>query len=235
MPLPKIQQPLFEITIPSTKKKIKIRPFTVKEEKILLIGRESGDVSQIFLSIEQVITNCIQDDIDVSELATFDLEYILMHIRGKAVNDTVEFEVNDPEIEGRKISLSFDVNKVEIARLGDFDPKIAVSDDWTITMRYPTLKELHTMVDSKEGEGSFNVMISCINEVMSSDGEQIFRMKDFSKEEVDSFIDDLSGSALEKIQTFFTSMPAMRIECPYQTPTGEDKKFVIEGIESFFM
>ena len=235
MPLPKITQPLFEITIPSTQKKVKIRPFTVKEEKILLIARESGDVAQIFLSIEQVITNCIQDDIDVSELATFDLEYILMQIRGKAVNDTVEFEVADPENEGRKIALSFDVNKVQIARLGEFDPKIAVSDDWIITMRYPTLKELHTMIDSKEGEGSFNVMVSCINEVMSADGEKIYRMKDFSKEEIDDFIDGLSGSALEKIQGFFTSMPAMRIECPYKTPTGEDKMFVIEGIESFFM
>jgi len=235
MPLPKITQPLFEITIPSTQKKVKIRPFTVKEEKILLIARESGDVAQIFLSIEQVITNCIQDDIDVSELATFDLEYILMQIRGKAVNDTVEFEVADPENEGRKIALSFDVNKVQIARLGEFDPKIAVSDDWIITMRYPTLKELHTMIDSKEGEGSFNVMVSCINEVMSADGEKIYRMKDFSKEEIDDFIDGLSGTALEKIQAFFTSMPAMRIECPYKTPTGEDKMFVIEGIESFFM
>lgn len=235
MPLPKITQPLFEITIPSTQKKVKIRPFTVKEEKILLIARESGDVAQIFLSIEQVITNCIQDDIDVSELATFDLEYILMQIRGKAVNDTVEFEVADPENEGRKIALSFDVNKVQIARLGEFDPKIAVSDDWIITMRYPTLKELHTMIDSKEGEGSFNVMVSCISEVMSADGEKIYRMKDFSKEEIDDFIDGLSGTALEKIQAFFTSMPAMRIECPYKTPTGEDKMFVIEGIESFFM
>lgn len=235
MPLPKIDQPLFELKIPSNKKKVKVRPFTVKEEKILLIARESGDVGQIFLSIEQVINNCIQGDANFDDLATFDLEYILMQIRGKAVNDVVEFKIDDPDIEGRKIDLSFNVNDVKIARLNEYDPKIVINDDYFIMMRYPTLKELQTMLDSSESEGSYKVMIDCIDQVISSDGEKIYRMKDFSEEEVNEFVDSMSAVALEKIQEFFSNMPALRIECPYQTPTGEDKKFVIEGVQSFFM
>jgi hypothetical protein len=82
MALPKIDQPLFDIIIPSTKKKVRYRPFTVKEEKILLIAQESKDQNQILLAIKQIITNCVEN-VDVDKLAIFDLEYLILNIRAK--------------------------------------------------------------------------------------------------------------------------------------------------------
>jgi len=239
MPLPKIDQPIFELKVPSTKEVIHYRPFTVKEEKILLIARESGEIDQIFLAIEQVVSNCIQEEIDVKKLATFDLEYIILSIRAKAVNDQLEFKVPDPESgedEKRTLNLSFNVKDVKIARLDEVDTKIEISDEYFLMMRHPTLTELHTLIDkSKQSDIAFEVMISCIDKLVSSDGENIYNMSDFTKKEINDFVESLSGKAISSIQTFFQSIPSLRIECPYTNSKGEQKTFVIEGMQSFFM
>ena len=59
MPLPKITAPHYELVIPSSGKKIKYRPFLVKEEKILVIAMESNDLKDIANAIKQVLSNCI--------------------------------------------------------------------------------------------------------------------------------------------------------------------------------
>ena len=234
MPLPKIDQPLFELTIPSTKQKVKYRPFSVKEEKILLIARESGELDQVLLAIQQVVQNCIQDEIDVEKLATFDLEYIILNIRGKAVNDELEFEVNDPEEDGKKIKLTFNINDIEIARIDEHETKLDLNEDYFLFMRYPTIAEL-TLITKGSSATSFDMMTSCIDKLVTKDGETFYKMTDFTVEEVNDFVESLSSTAINKIQTFFTTLPAMRMECPYVNSNGEDKKFVIEGVQTFFM
>ena len=237
MPLPKIDQPLFELTIPSSQEKIRYRPFTVKEEKILLIARESGEISQIFLAIEQVVDNCIQENIDVKKLATFDLEYIILNIRSKAVNDQLEFKIPNPDDkEGKELNLSFNVKDVKIARLEECEKKIEISNDHFLMMRYPTLIELQTLMDkNKDIDAAFDIMVSCIDKVVSADGENVYSLSDFSKDEINDFVESLSSNAIKSIQTFFQTIPALRIECPYTNENGEEKTFVIEGMQSFFM
>ena len=135
MALPKIDLPLFELVLPSTGKKVKYRPFTVKEEKILLIAQESKDIKQVMLAIKQILGNCLQE-INVESLATFDLEYVLLNIRAKSVNDEITFSVKDPDTE-EKIELTININEIEIKKFADHDKIIKVSDDFVFLMRYP--------------------------------------------------------------------------------------------------
>ena len=65
MSLPQINTPVHELTIPSTGKKIKYRPFVVREEKILLLALESEDQKEITDAIVQIIGNCVQSKIDI--------------------------------------------------------------------------------------------------------------------------------------------------------------------------
>lgn len=237
MPLPKIDQPIFDLKLPSTGKSIKYRPFTVKEEKILLMAKESGELKDMILAIEQVVNNCIIDDkITVDNLATFDLEYLMLNIRGKAVNDKVAFVIKDPDTE-ENVDLDFNINDITVKFKEEHNPEVTISDDYKMKMRYPTTRELLSLSsldsDTTEEEALFNIMISCIDVLYDSD--KVYKLKDFTDKEVSDFVDSLPSSAIQQIRTFFNTLPRMRIECPYTNNAGVEKTFVIEGVETFFM
>ena len=87
--LPRIDTPTYELEIPSTKQKVRFRPFLIKEEKILLMAQQGDDTNEKIESIKQVIRNCIIQDIDVEKLATFDIEYIFVNLRSKSISNIV--------------------------------------------------------------------------------------------------------------------------------------------------
>jgi hypothetical protein len=234
MALPKIQAPLFDLTVPSTKKKVKFRPFTVKEEKILLIAQESKDIDQIILAIKQIINNCIEG-IDVESLATFDMEYILIHLRAQSVGNEIEFKIKDPETE-EAIEMSLDINDIKLHENKDHNPLIQISDDFYIKMRYPKLDMLKTLQNIEEKDkqiAMFNMMIECIDSVIQ--GEEVYQLKDFSKQEVDEFIESLTSQHVNMIKEFFDTMPVLRYEKEYKRSDGTTKTFVAEGTETFFI
>ena len=233
MPLPKIDQPIFTMTVPSSGAKIKYRPFTVKEEKILLIAQESKELEQMITAIKQVVGNCLLD-CDVESLALFDYEYILLNIRAKAVNNVVQFQVKDPETE-QMVDLELDINEVTIDTDPKHNPLISVGDTITIKMKYPKL-DVVTSLKQTNLEGSpemFNVMTGCIDAVV--EGDDVFKLKDFTPEEVDAFVDSLSSVTLNDIKTFFDTMPKMRIEKKYTNSKGDERTFVASGTETFFI
>jgi len=235
MGLPQITQPLFPITIPSTGHKTQFRPFTVKEEKILLVAQESQDQEQLILAITQVLNNCVEN-IDVEKLAMFDIEYILLKIRGQSVNNIISFTVQDPETE-EKVELSFDINDIEVKFSENHNKVIEISDDYSLVMRYSTINELKylaTLPEDKASDGLFKVMIECIDQLIEGE-DTVYDLSDFTTDEVTNFIDSLSSSTINKIKEFFETVPALRIECPYTNNKGEEKKFVVEGLQSFFI
>lgn len=236
MALPKIDLPLFETTIPSSGKKIKFRQFTVKEEKILLTAKESNDIDQLILAIKQILNNCFVDKIDVDSLAMFDLEFLLLQIRAKSVNDIIEFEIMDPEAK-EKVKLSVDINEIKVKK-SDVSNVIRVSDQYSIIMRYPTFNELKTLAaatNQTKAQALFEVMISCIESLAENEGDTVYKMKDFSKSEVDSFVESLSAKTIADIKTFFDGIPVLRFEKKYHLKDGTEKTFVLEGIETFFI
>jgi hypothetical protein len=236
MALPKIDQPLFDIIIPSTKKKVRYRPFTVKEEKILLIAQESKDQNQILLAIKQIITNCVEK-VDVDKLAIFDLEYLILNIRAKSVNNEIDFGFMDPDSEER-IDVSIDVNDIEVQFDPDHESKIELNEQYYIMMRYPTLKEVTDLSESEDGanetEKMFNTMISCIDTLVDQTTDEVYKLEEFTSEEVTDFVDGFTSTVVEKLQKFFTTMPKLSHSINYKDKEGKDKVFVVEGMDSFF-
>ena len=224
MPLPKIDQPLFELTIPSNGDTVKFRPFTVKEEKILLIAQESNDIDQVVLSIKQILTNCIQD---------YD---ILIQIRSKAVNNLLKFRVSDPDTE-EMVDLELDIDEIEIVRSEDHKKIIPVTDTISLSMKYPSIdfiKVLRQGEDAEDQAGAmFDLMRDCIDTVV--EGEDVYKIADFTTQEVTDFIDTLDGNVLNHIKEFFDTIPKMRFETKYKLEDGTEKTFVAEGTETFFI
>jgi len=234
MGLPKIQQPLFELTIPSTDKKVKFRPFTVKEEKILLIAQESKDIEQVILAIKQIVGNCVQD-IDVDQLAMFDLEYMLINIRAKSVSNEIEFAIKDPETE-EKIEMALNIEDIQIKRDPNHNKLIKINDDVTIEMTYPRIDQLKNLAEASDDTRDtvlFDMMMGCIKSVVS--GDQVYNLSDFGEQDVDEFVGSLSSSNIASIKAFFDTMPMLRYEKKYHVSDGTEKTFVAEGTETFFI
>ena len=232
MALPKIQQPLFEITVPSTKKKVKYRPFTVKEEKILLIAQESKDVEQIILAIKQIIGNCVYD-IDVETLAMFDMEYLLVNLRARSVSDLIEFRIKDPDTE-EEITLAINVDEIGVKEFEGHSKTIELADDIILGMKYPQIDQLKELVgeDVNVNKAKFKIMIGCIDTVVQ--GEEVYKLSDFTQSEVDDFVEGFTTEHTRKLKKFFDTMPVMRFEKQYTLKDGTKKTFVAQGTETFF-
>jgi hypothetical protein len=233
MALPKIELPIYELQLPSTGEKVKYRPFTVKEEKILLTSQESNDVNQIVLSIKQIINNCLIGK-NVDELAVFDIEYVLLTLRSRSVDNLVKFTITDPDTE-ESIEVEMDISKVKIQKDENHTNKIKVSDDYFLYMRYPTIDEFTILLsdDVSSVDKNYDVMISCMDKLVSKD--DVYKFADFTKEEVTEFVDSLQSDHTKKIKEFFDTLPKIRHEIPYKTKDGKDKTFVIQGTQTFFI
>jgi len=231
MGLPKITQPLYSLTLPSSGKEILYRPFTVREEKILLIAQEAKDIEQSILSVKQVVNNCLQDQ-DIDTMSMFDLEYILLLIRAKSVNNNVTFAIKDPDT-SEEVKLELNIDDVIVNRNPDHTTQIRVDDDYVIIMRYPTINEyLLLMKDMNNPQTEFQIMISCMDKLIK--GDEVLNFRDFSETEINDFADDLSSPAVKEIKNFFSTMPILRHEVHYTNSAKTEKTFVIEGLKTFF-
>jgi hypothetical protein len=233
MPLPKIDLPLYELILPSNGKKVQYRPFTVKEEKILLTAQQSKDSEQIVMAIKQIVNNCIQD-YDINKLALFDLEYILINVRSRSVDNNVEFEIEDPDTK-EKIKLKLNLQDVKVHKDENHTNKIPIDDTYTLFLKYPTIDDFSEILDKTEltAEKSYEILISCID-ILASENE-VYNFKDFTKKQVDEFVDSLNSDVTKKIKIFFDTMPKVRHEMPYKNSKGDDKIFTIQGTQSFFI
>ena len=232
MSLPKIEQPLFEVKIPSTGERAHFRPFTVKEEKILLIAKESKDINQIALSTKQVLNNCLSD-VRVESLALFDVEYLLLQIRGKSVNNEIEFKVKDEETDAY-VDIVIDIDTISIKHNPEHKKLIEVTPKINILMKYPSLDMIELFIKAKNDSESslFDIVSTCIDQV--TDGDNVYKLSDFTEAEVQEFVDSLSSPIMLEIQDFFKTMPVLRIEHEYTNSKGNKKKFVAQGLETFF-
>tara|TARA_B110000967_G_C18824263_1_gene530441 strand:+ start:627 stop:1328 length:702 start_codon:yes stop_codon:yes gene_type:complete len=233
MKLPQIDLPLFETKLPSTGEAVKYRPFTVKEEKILLIAQESQDSQQMVLAMSQIITNCCPN-IDVSTLPMFDLEYIMLQIRAKSVNNQITFTVSDPDTD-MPVEIVLDVEDIILKKHDDHSREITITEDVYLMMRYPRLDEVSIFMNyaSDNTKTLFDVMIACIETVVV--GDEVQKLSDYSKDEVDAFIETFPGDALTSLQKFFETIPTLRFETSYTNSEGVEKEIVLEGTETFFL
>lgn len=233
MSLPKIDLPIYNLELPSTGKKVKIRPFTVKEEKILLTAQESDDPDQMILAVKQIVNNCLID-CTIDSLAVFDMEYLMIMLRAKSVDNKIEFEIKDPDTE-EKIKLELDLNKVKVEKDKEHSKEIKISEEYALFLKYPSLDDFSVLLtkETQSAEDSYEVMLSCLDKLVSEN--EMYKFSDFTKEEVDEFVESLQSDTIKKIKKFFDTMPRVRHEIKYKNSNGDDKTFVIQGTESFFI
>ena len=225
MSLPKIDLPLFELTVPSSGKKVKYRPYNVREEKILLVAQESDDLDQTILAIKQIITNCVYD-FNINESPMFDLEYIMLNIRAKSVNNEIQFTIIDNETD-ETVTLTLDINDVKLIQNEKHSKKIDLDNGYTLFMKYPTIDKI------KDTE-NYDLVIDCIDALISNDGEKVYKLSEYTKEEIGLFIEELNPKNIDSIKQFFETMPILKVEIPYKTKNGADKTFILEGLSNFF-
>lgn len=231
MALPKIDLPLFPITIPSTKQETTFHPFTVKDEKTLLIAQESKNLDQIILAIKQIITNCVTD-VDADDLAIFDLDYLLLNIRAKSVNNVIEFKIKDPDTD-EVVEMEIEIDDIHLNEDETHTKHVTLDSDKTLIMRYPSINELGKMLAQDDKQASFDAMIKCIDSLVV--GDSVHPFKDETMDEIISFANSLSSAHIMGIKKFFDTMPKLRFEKKYKLKDGSEKTFVIEGMETFFI
>ena len=237
MPLPKVSTPTYELEIPSLKKKIKYRPFLVKEEKILIIALESEDPKQIANAVKDVISNCIiTRGIKIDSLATFDIEYLFLNIRGKSVGESVDVLITCPDDNKTQVPMSINLDDIKVEVGENHTRDIQLDDNLSVRMRYPSMNEFIT--NNFTGgdvtvDDTFKVICTCIEQVYNE--EEAWSAKDCTKKELVEFVESLSSKQFKQIEQFFETMPKLKHVLKVTNPnTGVDNEIVMEGLNSFF-
>ncbi len=238
MPLPKIATPSYELVIPSSKKKIKFRPFLVKEEKILILAMESQDTKQIANAVKNVISSCISTrGIKVEKLSTFDIEYLFLNIRGKSVGEQIEVMVTCPDDGKTQVPTAINIDSIKVQIDKDHSKDIVLDDQYTLRMKYPSLDEFiknnFSSLSDVNVDDTFDLIASCIEQVYSE--EESFAASDCTKKELSQFLEQLNSSQFKQIEKFFETMPKLSHTVKVINPnTQVENEIVIEGLQSFF-
>jgi hypothetical protein len=223
--LPKIELPIFEVKLPSSAKKLKVRPFKVKEEKLLLMAIESNDDNEILDATKQVINNCVIDDkFDIDSLPFFDADYLFIVLRAKSVGESVDIKFTcnnstDSGICGQEFSSKIDILNCKIQKDESIKSDIVLQGNITVKMRYPSYTAMKSLMEGEETDNysrKIEIIMECIEMVVDKDS--VHTRKDFTKEELREFIENLSKENFSRLEKFIDNFPnfvvTSKAKCP---------------------
>lgn len=231
MALPVLNEtPRYELTVPSTNKKIKFRPYLVKEEKVLLIASETNDRDSIVNAIIDTVMACVHGEVHRDELTMFDLEYMFVMIRSKSVGERVDVQYPCQDCNH--------INTVElnlenvVCEIPSKENKIDISDGVTIEMMYPGYSSFDINLED-ETELGFSIIANSIKSVLTE--EEKIDVSDEPKEEIYKFIESMTTDQFRKIADFVRKMPALKYESSFICQgCGKNNDYQIRGLKSFF-
>jgi len=239
MPLPKISTPTYELELPSTGKKIKYRPFLVKEEKILIIALETEDTKQISNAIVQILSECILTrGVKVKDLSTFDIEYLFLNVRAKSVGETVEVNVTCPDEGETTVQMEIELDSIKVKKDPSHSNIIKLDDNLSMKLKYPSLDQfVENNFEVADGDNdvdkSLTMITSCIDIVY--DSEESWNASDCSKKELKDFVEQMNTKQFKEIENFFVTMPKLSHTVKVKNPnTKVESEVVLEGLVSFF-
>ena len=233
MSLPKIEHPILNIEVPSLKKKYRFRPFLVKEEKILLMAKESKENSEIFTAIKQVVSNCSLDEkLDVDKLAIFDLEYLFLKLRASSIDNKIEISYRDFE-DNKVYDFEVNLDDVKVIFPEKINNVIKLSENAGLIMKHPSAS-LYSDNDflSTEKNHLFKLICKCISQIY--EGEQVYEASDISNKELEDFLENLSVKVFEEVHKFLLNTPKLEYVLKYQNSLGNDKEIVLSSLNDFF-
>ncbi len=239
MPLPKINAPTYELELPSSGKKVKYRPFLVREEKILIMALESQDMKQIASAITDVLKSCILSrGIKIEKLATFDIEYLFLNVRARSVGETVDVSVTCPDDEKTQVEMEIDIDAIKIQKNSEHTKLIKLDDNLSVEMNYPSFQEfINTNFefegDENQVDRSFDIITACIGQVFTE--EESWSGSDCTKKELKEFVESMNSKQFKDVEAFFTTMPKLSHKLKVKNPITEvESEVVLEGLASFF-
>jgi len=230
MKLPTVVVPEFEIEVPGMKEALKFRPFLVKENKILTLALEGGEVIDQVRAVQQVISNCCITEIAVDTLPLYQLQWIFIKLKSKSVGDVQSYILTCGKCEN-KINYDMDINDFKVyGNVEESKKKIEITEEAGIVFKYPSaLKQANSANEKDE-----DLIYSCI-EYIYNDQEVIYK-DDITKEELTEWIDNLPVTMTEKIGEFFVDMPLLGHRLEYKcNECGNNNITAINGYEHFFV
>lgn len=236
MALPQVVLPTYELEIPSNGKKIKYRPFVVKEEKLLLLALETNDDKQIEDAVRNLLKGCIQTRTKLEDLASFDLEYIFLNIRAVSVGEVVEMNIVCEDDGQTQVRYNLNLTDVKVTKPEEHSNKIMLSDTMGIIMKYPSFEEfvkISIIGETPNSESVVEIVANCIDQIF--DGEDVYDSSTTSKKEFIEFVEGLTNQQFENIQKFFENSPKLEHSFKIKNPnTGVENNVTISGLSNFF-
>ena len=237
MALPQVNTPTYELAVPSTDKKLKYRPFLVKEEKILMIAMEAKEQTGIIDAVKQIVEACTFNKFDVSKSPMFDVEYIFLNIRAKSVGEISTVNLRCPDDNETFVATDIDLTKVEVGMDSEHTNKIELTKEMGMIMKYPTL-DLFSNFDGVTAVNATNmidIIALCITQIYDKKGEEVFEAKDSTKQELIDFVEQLNSKQFKDVQKFFDTMPKLTHTVEIENPKTKVKsKVTLNGLNDFF-
>ena len=235
MALPKSIRPEYNTTIPRSGKKIKYQPFTVREEKVLILAAESQEMDEISNAVANVLSSCISSpaDFKISELAIFDIEYLFLKARAKSAGETIKVVVRDPDDESFSVEHEIDIDKIRVIKTKGHTDLIDLADDVKVKMKYPGLDFFTEGVKIDSIGDSLETVSKCISSIVV--GEEVYNSSDMTEAEVIEWLEGMTTEQFKKLMTFFETMPQLKHEIKLKnTNTGKDFTISLQGLADFF-
>ena len=240
MPLPTIETPTYELKMPSSGKKIKYRPFLVKEEKILIIALESRNQNEITNAVKDVLKKCILTrGVKVDDLPTFDIEYIFLNIRAKSIGEDIRLTVTCPDDRETQVPVTIYVDEIKVTKPEGHTNDVVIDDKITLRMKYPSLNQFvennFEVDDDPEVlvNKTFKVVADCMDTVFTE--EDAWEAKDYTSSERVKFVEQLNSKQYKKVENFFATMPKLSHTIEVVNPNTKKKSsIVLEGLADFF-
>ena len=235
MGLPKSIRPEYNTTIPSTGKKIKYQPFSVKEEKVLVLAAESEEPDEMANAVSNILNNCITSppDFDVSTLALFDVEYLFLKARSKSAGERIELRITDPEDETCIVDHSINIDKIKVERTEGHTDIIDIDETVKVKMKYPGLSFFVEGVQINNISDSIETVGRCISSIVV--GDEVYNQEDMTEAEISEWIESLTSGQFKKLSGFFETMPKLSHSMTLKNPnTGKTFNVKLEGLADFF-
>ena len=232
MALPKLETPTHELVLPSTNKKIKFRPFLVKEQKILYMAQNSKDEREVSNTIGKLVSNCTFGEVNPDISPMFDIEYIFIKLRSKSVGENIKISVLCPDDNKTRVPVEIKLDDIQVQMTTGHTNEVMLSDDMKIVLRYPILKDMKVPENKSEIDKVFNILVKCIYEVHHKD--KIYNSVDVTEKDLETFVEQMTTSQLQSIMDFFDTMPKLRHVIQVTNPNTKKKgEVVVEGLQNF--
>ena len=237
MPLPKISTPTYDLVLPSNGKKIKYRPFLVREEKVLILALESQDIKQISNAVKSTLKSCVQTrGVKIDDLPSFDIEYIFLNVRAKSVGESLDLVITCPDDDETTVNAQIYTDDIEVVKDPEHDIEIPLDAKLTLKMKYPSMDQFiksNFDIGDATVDESFEIVASCIDTIY--DASDVWSASDCTKKELVEWVGDLNTAQFKEVEKFFNTMPKLSHTMKVTNPkTKVESEVTLEGLASFF-